>query len=375
MKSNSAAPMPWNVAQLQQVPRTFAALEWSQPNVEAVWIQGVPASVAGEKLPAMVLVHSGGGTAFPEWVELWNGRGYAAIAIDTSGNVPDKANWYGQTLRHEMAGPPGWGGLDAQIDESVEDQWTYHAIANVLLSTSFLAAQPNVNRHQIGITGVSWGGYLTCIAASIDERFQFAAPVYGSGFLGDDSVWLPEFEKMGAERAQKWLDLWEPSRYIGRIKTPFLWVTGTNDFAYFLPSLQKTYRLLSPQEYSLSIRVRMPHGHNGPGENPAEIRAFADSFFKKGAPLTRIVSQSRQGENAVVHFVATKSVVSAELNFTRDAGAWVNRDWQTIPAQLNAKKPIATAQIPAGTTAYYVNIVDENGLVASSPHEEMSTEK
>jgi hypothetical protein len=38
----------------------------------------------GRKVPGIVLLHGGGGTAFESWVKLWVDRGYAAIAIDTS---------------------------------------------------------------------------------------------------------------------------------------------------------------------------------------------------------------------------------------------------------------------------------------------------
>src|SRR6266571_1068395 len=43
-----------------------------------------PAQVDG-KLPALVLVHGGGGTAFREWAELWARRGYVALAMDLGG--------------------------------------------------------------------------------------------------------------------------------------------------------------------------------------------------------------------------------------------------------------------------------------------------
>ena len=59
---------------------------------------------------------------------------------------------------------------------------------------------PGVDPDRIGVTGISWGGYLTCIVAGVDPRFRFAAPVYGCGFLGDNSAWLPEFQKMGPEK-------------------------------------------------------------------------------------------------------------------------------------------------------------------------------
>ena len=52
-----------------------------------------PGTLAGDtsrdsNLPAVVLVHGGGGTAFREWAELWAKRGYAAIAMDLAGHRP-----------------------------------------------------------------------------------------------------------------------------------------------------------------------------------------------------------------------------------------------------------------------------------------------
>ena len=75
---------------------------------------GLPKVAPGTKVPGMVLVHGGGGTAFDAWVRLWNSRGYAAIAMDTCGCVPIGS--YGKWQRHAAGGPPGWGGFD-QIDE------------------------------------------------------------------------------------------------------------------------------------------------------------------------------------------------------------------------------------------------------------------
>src|SRR5689334_9511943 len=71
---------------------------------------GKPNVAPGEKVPAMVLVHGGGGTAFASWVRLWVSRGYAAIAMDCCGCVP--LGSYGNWQRHEQGGPPGWGGFD-----------------------------------------------------------------------------------------------------------------------------------------------------------------------------------------------------------------------------------------------------------------------
>ena len=52
---------------------------------------------------------------------------------------------------------------------------------------SLLAAQPEADPDRIGITGISWGGYLTCIVAGLDGRLKLAVPLYARGKLGAGS--------------------------------------------------------------------------------------------------------------------------------------------------------------------------------------------
>ena len=42
---------------------------------------GFPEEAKTRKVPAVVLVHGGGGHAYPEWIRLWNEKGFAAIAM------------------------------------------------------------------------------------------------------------------------------------------------------------------------------------------------------------------------------------------------------------------------------------------------------
>jgi cephalosporin-C deacetylase-like acetyl esterase len=261
-----AAPC-WDMNVLSKTPKTFAATEPTAKDVTSVFYEGLPWHKKptrvfayygmpnvpqGTKVPGMVLVHGGGGTAFDAWVRLWTSRGYAAIAMDTCGCVP--VGTYGNWKRHDAGGPAGWGGFE-QIDEPIEDQWTYHAVADVVLAHSLLRSMPQVDPERIGVTGISWGGYLTCITAGVDSRFRFAVPVYGCGFLGENSAWLPDFQKMGPEKAARWLAWWDPSVWLRHAKMPMLWVTGTNDFAYPMDSLQKSYRL-TKGPHALCLRVR-----------------------------------------------------------------------------------------------------------------------
>ena len=370
---------PWNLERLLSAPEIYPAEGFEAQDVRALFYEGLPwkgkptrvfawygapEHKTDERLPAMVLVHGGGGTAFDEWVRLWNRRGYAAIAMDLCGCVP-RGN-YGNWVRHDHGGPAGWGGFE-QIDWPMEDQWTYHAVSQVVLANSLLRSFPEIDPDRIGLTGISWGGYLTCIVSGVDDRFRFAVPVYGCGFLGHNSAWLPLFEKMGQQKSEKWLKLWDPSHYLRNTTMPMLWVTGTNDGAYPMDSLQKSYRL-PESERTLCIRIRMPHGHGGAGENPEEIHAFANSILKADAPLARITSYGIDDDHARAEFTSAKPITKAELCFTRDLGDWQQREWISEPADISGYK--VTAELSSDVKVCYLNLIDGSDLVVSTEHVE-----
>src|SRR5436190_14384667 len=193
---------PWDTKALERVP----AVEWidkTQPVQSLLYAgepyQGKPTKIfayyaspvtlgtepAGDKkYPAMVLVHGGGGTAFEAWAKLYASRGYAAIAMDLSGNwQPDRKN----RERLPDGGPNADDGTKFENPDLPDrDRWTYHAVADVLLAHSLIRSFPEVDAAHTGVTGISWGGYLTCIVAGVDCRFQAACPQYGCGFLGDN---------------------------------------------------------------------------------------------------------------------------------------------------------------------------------------------
>jgi dienelactone hydrolase len=377
--TDPTGPM-WDVAKLSQPPRSWPAEGFSGQDVKAVFYQGLPYQgretrvfawiglpevPAGTKVPGMVLIHGGGGTAFDAWVRRWTARGYAAIAMDTCGCVPKGS--YGHWESHEAGGPAGWGGWD-QIDEPREDQWTYHAVADAVLAHSLLRSLPEVDAGRIGLTGISWGGYLTCLVAGVDPRFRFAVPVYGCGFT-DEHSFAGSVQGLGAEGSARWMRWWDPSSYLANAALPLCWVTGSNDFAYTFNALQKSYRLPRGPR-TLCIRLRMPHGHGDAGEGPREIFTFADSVLKNGAPLPRLTGQGRDGNQVWATFQSASKIAKAELNVTRDAGKWPARKWEALPAQVEASGRV-TATLPAGTTVYYLNLFDDRDCVVSTEHEEL----
>ena len=371
----------WDTENLTRPPKTFAAPGIEAHGVKAVFIEnepyhggetrvfawmGVPETSGGGQCPAMVLLHGGGGTAFAEWVRLWNARGYAAIAIDQCGCIP-RAAADGSWSRHDHAGPPGWDASFAGVNEAVTDQWPYHAVTVALRAHSLIASQPGVDLERIGVTGISWGGYLTCLVAGVDRRLKCAVPVYGCGFLGENSVWNDTvFPSRKREDIERWLGLWDPSGYLPSAGMPFCWVSGTNDFAYPLDSLRKSYRLPSG-ERTLCIRPAMPHGHEA-GWAPREIGAFADAVLAGGTPLARITGTGYADGVLWAAFESPRAVVRAELLYTRAEGYWSDRAYNSLPVTVLPGARRVEAQVPPKATVYFINLYDDRGCVVSTEH-------
>jgi cephalosporin-C deacetylase-like acetyl esterase len=96
--------------------------------------------------------------------------------------------------------------FDAVATPDGDDDWPYHAVANTIRAHSLLRSFPDVDPGRTAITGISWGGYTTCLVASLDDHFRAAVPVYGCGHLRENSCSLGDFERIGAEAAARWTD-------------------------------------------------------------------------------------------------------------------------------------------------------------------------
>ena len=369
------ATTPWDLIALSKVPH----YQWSQQGgqIWSIFYEGQnykgkptrvfayyasPATLEGKnadprRFPAVVLVHGGGGTAFKEWVRLWAERGYAAIAMDLAGCGPDRTRL--------PDGGPGQSHEEkfGTIDEPVQNQWTYHAVANVILAHSLVRSFDEVDTNRTAVTGISWGGYLTCIVSGLDNRFKVAVPVYGCGFLHDNSIWLNEFAKMTLKQKAKWVRLWEPSMYIASASMPVFFVNGTNDFAYPLDSYAKTYGLVK-SERNFRITVNMPHGHQQ-GWAPIEIGLFIDEHLKNGPPLPKILRPQSRNNKIRAKVRAETKLASAALHYTAGTGSINKRKWQTVSGRFEDSSIVITPP-PQEATVWFLTIKDERGAVVSS---------
>ena len=318
--------------------------------------------------PAVVCAHGGGGTAFPAWIKQWNSRGYAAIAMDLEGHLPEGK--FPNRPSHEAAGPSRvMTFMDIELAD--REQWFYHAVADVIRANSLLRSFPEINPDQVGVTGISWGGVIVSAVAGLDHRFAFAIPIYGCGFLHetDNEDFGKFFRVMTRNQLEAYRKKWDPSVYLPQANLPMLWLVGASDPAFPLGIWQRS-ALTAPGPHTLCIRPGMKHGHSQ-GWSPEESYAFADSVVKGGPPLPRLGQPALRDGTATVRLESATRVTKAELCYTLDRGEWRKRTWKSAEGTLLANE--VKASLPQETKVFFFNVTDERGLLASSEFMEVTS--
>ena len=345
----------------------YDALTWQgKPTRVFAWI-GLPAKRDG-KVPGMVLVHGGGGTAYKEWVQKWNAQGFAAISIAVEGQtdvnenkVKGRPSW----ARHAFAGPAR-DGTFADTKLPLKEQWMYHALADTMLANSLLRSLPEVDAAKIGVMGISWGGVITSTAVGLDARFAFGIPTYGCGHLFDaENHWGRALhDNVGYKQ------VWDGLNYADRVKMPVLWLSWPQD-AHFPLGCQAEHYRQTPGARMVSLVSKMGHSHPA-GWNPPDSYAFAKSVIETGKPWGSSPSATTKDGQAIAVFYSTKPITNAVLVSTTDKGFTGTRKWVETPAMAasGGGGTTASAPLPPGTTAWYINAYADK-LTLTSDYQEI----
>ena len=315
---------------------------------DATWVFGAigtPSTAMPEGgYPAVLLVHGGGGQVFGEWMLYWMNKGFVAIAIDMFGNQLDE---HLEKIDNPESGPKEHDGSNYDGVENPEQSWVYHSVYNVILANNLLRARKDVNAEKIVMTGISWGGYITNIVSGVDQRFAAFVPMYGSGFVYEDSCWTTNAKKFGGdEHRAEWIKLYDPSSYLPYSTKPMLYISGVDDAFFSTVSRMKSAGLVKGEVY-YSQRSDLPHGHCWMLAH--EIPAFFRHVF-----------YGECGYDKLNGAVVKDGVASLQMERKYDTVCFVyttsteedSHKWKWEKRGLFVKNGIYSCEIPEGTTAY-----------------------
>lgn len=188
---------------------------------------------AGKKYPVILSVHGGpAGQYGVDWYhefQVYAAHGYAVVFTNPRGSTG-----YGQKFERGIVGE--WGGKD------------YQDIMNGL--DAALKKYSWIDADRMGVTGGSYGGYMTNWIVGHTDRFKAAVTLRSlANFISDDGTrdgaygHTPDF---GGDIFQKFDLYWDrsPLKYAKNVKTPTLILHSDNDFRVPIEQGEQWFRAL-----------------------------------------------------------------------------------------------------------------------------------
>lgn len=337
----------WNFEELCQVPqyRVSPYPESDFPGLKALLVKGkgpqgseaeffcyygVP---EGEKptggWPAAVMVHGGGGTAFPQLVALWKSRGFAVIALD----------WYNQRPAPGLTNvPPTEVSVPRVALAGGKRQDHVANVANMILAHTLVRSFSEVNGDRTVFLGLSWGSWYGACVAAADGRFKGVVEIY----CGDKNVTRDPTTWMGFING----------RFLHAAKVPMWWIVWPID-RNVTPASSNAGFTECPTFDGCTIVNHLGHSHAGLELDPV----FRMARHYVGLDATRLpkLGQARLADGTVRARILDRGpgVAFARLGYTTSSCPKTDkRDWHYVVATVCDDE--ISAKLPAGATCCYL---------------------
>jgi dipeptidyl aminopeptidase/acylaminoacyl peptidase len=240
------------------------------------WVVKPAGAVPGRKYPALLNIHGGPhgafGVAWSDLHQLEAGAGYGVVFINPRGSVG-----YGQAFSDGSV--LNWGGGDFR---------------DLMLGLdAAIAANPWIDTTRLGVTGGSYGGFMTNWVITQTHRFKAAVAVaslsnlisfYGTSLYTD--LVEAEFNMLPWDNyALLWQ--WSPLAHIAGVTTPTLFIHGEADHDVPITQAEEMYTALRKLGVDATL-ARYPdegHGFRRPQfivDSDARLLAWFDRYLSHG---------------------------------------------------------------------------------------------
>ena len=183
------------------------------------WILKPPGFRASRKYPSILQIHGGPRTQYG------NRMMHEFLYLSAQGYVVHFCN------------PRGSQGYGEEHAKAIWNDWGTVDYADLMAWTNHVARKPFTDRSRMGVTGGSYGGYMTCWIVGHTNRFKAAVTdrcvsnlisTWGSS----DFNWMLHEEFGKKPPWENFENLWRqsPMKHVGNVKTPTLVIHSEQDF-------------------------------------------------------------------------------------------------------------------------------------------------
>ncbi len=229
-----------------------------------------------KKYPLIVYVHGGPSSAT---LPHWPGVGYGPVPFAALGYfvlMPNPRGSYGQGEAFTQANRKDFG---------------YGDLRDILAGVDAVTRSHNIDPERVGLTGWSYGGFMTMFAVTQTNRFR--AAVAGAGisnwqsYYGENSIdqWMIPFFGASVYDDPGVYAKMSAINFIHNVKTPTLAVVGDRDGECPAPQSFEFWHALKAQHVPTQLVVYPNEGHwFVDPEHQRDVIARALAWFEKYMP-------------------------------------------------------------------------------------------
>jgi dipeptidyl aminopeptidase/acylaminoacyl peptidase len=209
------------------------------------WLQRPHGYDPSKTYPLVLYIHGGPHSAY--------GEGW----FDEFHNITGAGMWVLYT------NPRGSSGYGAEFTYSTRGRWGMEDYEDIMKAVDIVARRPDVDSMRMGVTGGSYGGFMTAWITTRTHRFRAAQADrmisnWVSWYGSSDAQGLTEWEFYGKpwENPQLYDEL-SPIRYVQNVRTPTLIVQSEEDHRTPMTDAEQWFMALRKQNVPVEL-VRYP---------------------------------------------------------------------------------------------------------------------
>ena len=328
--------------------------------------------------PGILVLHGGGqgGKTNQSKVRELASLGYIAIAPELPG-IADPAKesfsgysqgeWVGYTYetRHLVESPNAKDNVIYEGVMTAVEAFRLLQTNNAICDTAGnKLSTVMIDISNIGVTGLSWGGYTTTMLAGLlGDEIKAVFSYYGSGYYDIASYWTSRLDTLLSVGAKEfWLENFDAGRRASDIKADYFVAAASNDRFFYPPAVMATYNAIENDSYKgLLFSPNDHHNITTAGKMKLDY-AYFNKYLKNAdisMPSVEVVEAEEVSDGYKVSFV-TNGVGTPTLYYSLNDKDWTNREWVGVRASKSSGKNVYNAVIPysIGVDYYVLMSVD-----------------
>ena len=352
---------------------------WTDDNYISGYLAYPTGAKSGDNLPGILLMHGGGGAAISMVSSGMKmaAKGYVVVSVDEPGvanplsNVTDTSS--GSWLEIGYGAHRMRMSIDGEIN--VKASTLYTATATAIRAFSILYNSPLVDNTKLGLTGMSWGGYLTTyLTGALGSMVEAASSCWGCGFFEEEGNFDTELKALPKDEYDAFIKYLDAGRRADNAKANFFLGAANND-NWFRPQMlmntleamtnvkSKTW-FFAPNKNHNADDVPGGTGQGGMGSFLSDDYFF--DYYLKGegsAPsqikFTEEPKVSSDGNSIIVNVdITVPQGLTLNSKYTRfyyslmpNSGKWIDRVYVDYSANMTLLSQV-------GNTYYYQVILE-----------------